>query len=133
MIIRYNDDHKYPECLLSDTSLALNKLGRELQKVSDKRFYSAKKANSNGIYNSVLDGVCFELEDDDSDKIALNLLKSTFLISGNKTALEDLGEGLMNVFNEGTKAGTHIHYDYLDGYGLTRETNISLVISCISD
>ena len=106
MIVRFNDNPKSPECLLSTSALALNKLGEELQQVSDKRFYKGKKASADGFYNSVLAGVSFVIEDDDSDKIALNLIEDIFVISGSKTALCDLGESLFNVFDNDSKDGT---------------------------
>jgi len=130
MILRYSHDSRFPECLLSDTAQALSKLGQELQKLTDMRFYKARELAVDEIYGSVLEGIRFAIDDNNSNKIALNLVDNTFVISGNKTAIRDLGQGLINIFDSDAKAGTHIHYDYLDGHGLTQKTNISLVISC---
>ena len=109
MIVKYNDDLKSPECLISNTALALNKLGQDLQTMSESRFYKSEQKDTEGFYNTVLMGVSFVIEDDDSDKIALNLNEGTFVISGNKIAISDLGESLTNIFNDDTKAGAHLH------------------------
>ena len=130
MRVFFNGNPKSPECLLIGSSSDLRKLGQSLRTLNTEFFYRSKNLEPNKHYNSVLSGIHFAIEDENSDKLSMNLRGSVFVLSGNMIAMSNFGQGLINVFDETAISGAHLHYDYLDGHGLTRETNISFVVSC---
>lgn len=119
-----------PECELKASALELRELGVDLCGIEINRTVDVDPILDGPVGTTVLRHVEFAIEDYDDDKIGLNVVKDTLLISGTRQALTNFGESLIEFFDSQTTPGTHLHFDYLEGHGLARPTHVSLVVGC---
>ena len=115
---------------ISGTILSLTTLGDiltqttttttlNLQTCSDE-FYPRKFKSSQIIY-----------QEDQTNRVSVQIKGNKFIIKGNSIALSILGDSLNNFFDKESKKYDHFHIDYYVGNDVLTPINISLIFMCL--
>ena len=130
MNVVYSGNEHTPEFEISGTATELVKLGFVLLDVTDVHFVKGSDYTCD-VYPVTLDGLLFEIINDDAEVVDVKLENSMLCFAGSKIAIKKLGQGLINIFSENPSDGRHIHYDYVgEGVSLLRKTNFSIIVIC---
>ncbi len=122
----YSGDIKSAEIFLSADFRVLNKLGVRIRSMENDLSIDVSNNSTKQFYQKEIS--CLKISKGETQKLSIELLNDVLVISGGKEALIRLAETLEECFENENGDGYHIHFDYLDGFGLLEKTAHSLVI-----
>lgn len=129
MNVLFDGDNKMPEFEISGTADMLYNLGKRLMVITEDLFEEGGSKEC-PYYPHTLRGLSFSLRNSGNDLLDVVLDNETLKFTGNKLALDKLGNSLINFFNEDTKVKDHFHLDYYEGNMILNPTNYSLIFMC---
>lgn len=130
MNVLFNGNNDAPELEISGSGKQLSDLGERL-KTATSDFYVKGSSKRCSFYSHPLDGLAFELNDSTVDMLDVVIQDKVLKLSGNQQAFGNLGQGLLNFFEEDPTDKDHFHMDYFDGSLIERSINCSLVFMCV--
>ena len=132
MDIFYNGNSEFPEFKVSDSGKKLTELGL-VMRTGNKNLSIDGSGRNNRFYSHTLRGLIFDLIEDETDGFDVSLENENLRFVGNKQAFENLGQGLINYFEDNPANQDHLHLDYFEGNRLLKPTNFSIVFMCLEN
>lgn len=133
MNIVSDGDSIRPEIQLSGSPSRLREIGQILFEVETEVEIQSTQEKSEFYPENLNKLVVKRKADFDPENLlSISVSQGNLLIEGTEIALRDLGQSLLNCFDEGTPDRYHIHFDYYEGHDLIAPTNCSLIVICFN-
>jgi len=115
---------------ISGTILSLTTLGDILTQTTTTTTLNLQTC-SDKFYPRNFESLQIIYQEDQTNRVSVQIKGNKFIIKGNGIALRILGDSLNNIFDKESKKYDHFHIDYYDGNEVLNPTNISLIFMCL--
>lgn len=115
---------------ISGTILSLRTLGDILTQTTTKTTLNLQ-TRLDKFYPKKFESLQIIYQEDQTNRVSIQIKDSKFIIKGNSIALSILGDSLNNFFDKESKNFDHFHIDYYNENDVLNPTNISLIFMCL--
>jgi hypothetical protein len=129
MYLLHNGDWNNPEIEISGSSDTLVKLGETFNGL-DKSLEIKASFKKSQFYSHCLGYLVLNLMNEGNDLLTIKVINNNLIFSGTLKAFKNLGQSLINFFEENPKEGKHFHLDYYEGNQVLAQTNCHLIFMC---
>ena len=129
LFVSSTENWEGPEVEVSGSAASMSKLGRIIKQLEGRQEIETCLEDDE-FYPVSIPKLVVERVNDESDRLTVKVEESTLSLSGNAIALENLGDSLINFFNDDASIGEHFQLFYYEGNRELNKTSCELTFAC---